>query len=460
MKIKKNLSVIMILILTINFCIISTSENNHNIKNIYWGIKELVSSESNDKAYRGIIKADGLGNIHLAWKDKSSYLNSGEDWDIFYKMKNKYGNWTKTEVVSNSSTMDSNCLSMFVDINGNVHISWKDKSNYLNSGDDWDIFYKMKKTDGNWTNTELVSKMSDDTSNCPFLIVDNLGIVHIVWPDASDYLNSGEDLDVFYVYKSNNNNWSNASIITLNSYNDSLRPVLDFDANNNIYVIWEEKSNSLDSGFDSDIFFKLKTFDNNWSHLELVSSESNGESTASSIKVESDGQVHVVWTDNSYVDFDVFYKSRDLNSSWSNTEIVSSESLQICNWPRIDVDKNRVIHVVWVDSTIYNGTGFDSDIIYKYKNSSDYWSDYEVVSFDSFYDSFWPSISVDDECFVHVSWWDDEGGNKWVTYYKMRLSNDFPSYTDVNNNNETPGFEFIFLLILISFLILLKKKKN
>jgi len=52
-----------------------------------WSNKELVSSESNQESYRGIIKVDDEGTVHVAWKDHTDFLDSGDDWDIFYKKK-------------------------------------------------------------------------------------------------------------------------------------------------------------------------------------------------------------------------------------------------------------------------------------------------------------------------------------------------------------------------------------
>jgi len=426
-----------------------------------WSNKELVSSESNQESYRGIIKVDDEGTVHVAWKDHTDFLDSGDDWDIFYKKKPVNGNWTDTEIVSSESSGNSNCLSLFVEDNGIVHVGWKDQTDILDSGDDWDIFYKKKPVNGNWTDTEIVSTESSGVSNCPFLIVDDLGIIHFVWPDESDFMSSGLDIDIFYKKKLLDGNWTETEIISNDSVNDSLRPQLGFDSNNSIYVVWEESSNWFDSGYDSDIFFKFILIDDDWSDVELVSFDSLGQSVSCSIMVESDGTVHVVWIDNSYGDFDVFYNCRSVNGFWFNTELVSTESLRICNWARIDVDSNHVIHVVWNDETVYEKSSSDSDIIYKYKALNGNWSDFEIVSFDSHYDSFWPSISVEDNGFAHVSWWDDEGAGRWVTYYKMRSCEDFELFNDSNDEiiDDTPGFNLIiFCFALISFIFLMKKR--
>jgi len=75
-----------------------------------------------------------------------------------------------------------------------------------------------------------VSTESSGVSNCPFLIVDDLGIIHFVWPDESDYMSSGLDIDIFYKKKLLDGNWTETEIISNDSVNDSLRPQLGFDS--------------------------------------------------------------------------------------------------------------------------------------------------------------------------------------------------------------------------------------
>jgi hypothetical protein len=394
-----------ILFSIINLSISTFSKNTIDNNDICWGDKEVISSESIDKAYRGIIQVDGDNNIHVAWKDQT---------------------------------------------------------NYLDSGDDWDVFYKMKPVGGNWTNTEVVSTESSGTSNCPNLIVDNSDVVHIVWSDSSNYLFSGDDLDIFHKIKLVDNTWTKTEVITLESENESLRPQLGFDSYDNVYLVWEEASDWFNSDYDTDIFLKFKKSDDDWSDIELVSSDSSGESVSSSISVGLDGSVHVVWTDSSFGDFDVFYNSRYPDGVWSNPELVSSESLQICNWPRIDVDDNNIVHVIWTDETVYENSGYDSDIIYKYKRLFGNWSYYEIASFDSSHDSFWPWISVEDNGFVHISWWDDKGDGEWVTYYKMRSCIDFDYFNESvdNKDNDAPNLSFFIICSIIVVYIFIFKKFN
>ena len=148
-----------------------------------WSTREVISTESvgyDGWSYCPSIATDNLGNVHVAWHDQSEYLGAGDDWDIFYKCWNSSTfSWTTTEIVSTESTLDSEYVSIAVDIYGNVHFTWFDESMYAGSGIDQDIFYKQKEAStASWTTTEVVSTVSTGQSSDPkiweeFLKVDN-----------------------------------------------------------------------------------------------------------------------------------------------------------------------------------------------------------------------------------------------------------------------------------------------
>ena len=66
-------------------------------------------------------------------------------------------NWITTEVVSTESIMKSEKSSIAVDMDGNVHVTWHDDTDYDGCGIDSDIFYKYKPNGGSWSTTEVVS---------------------------------------------------------------------------------------------------------------------------------------------------------------------------------------------------------------------------------------------------------------------------------------------------------------
>jgi ribosomal protein L31 len=431
-----------------------------------WSKTEVISTESSEEAYRGFIDVDSFGTVHIAWKDRTDYNGSGDDWDVFYKRKPLNGSWSKTEVVSTESVGDCNCLDLEVESDGTVHIAWKDDSDIYGSGDDFDVLYKKKSPNSSWSDTEIVSTESFNDSNCPYILVDVDGVVHVVWSDGTDYLNSGSDFDVFY-RKKLLNSWLDVEVVTINSTSNSLRPHIGSDIFGNLHLVWEENINPDESDDDWNIFYmnKKNGYDF-WGDFVLVSTEGNKSSVSPDISVDVFGNVHIVWMDradykNSLGDYDVFYRKKAFDGFWTDTEVVSVDSLLACNWPAIDSDNSGKVYVAWNDKTMYNNSGNDYDIIFRMRDKEGYWSDSEVVTFDSNYDSYWASVSTYDDV-VHFSWWDNKGGGDWVTYYKSKfcdLEIPIEDNGSDSNGNQTPGFGFfIFVFGLFLYFILFRRK--
>ncbi|MHA1516257.1 MAG: hypothetical protein ACTSPF_12040, partial [Candidatus Heimdallarchaeaceae archaeon] len=93
---------------------------------------------------------------------------------------------------------------------------------------------------------------------------------------------------------------------------------------------------------------------------------------------------------------------------WTFTEIVSTESTWLSSFPSIAVDTEGNVHVAWFEDTDYGGSGNDYDILYKRKEAStSTWTMTEVVSTESTSDSERPSIATDVEGNVHIVWHED-----------------------------------------------------
>jgi len=338
----------------------------------YWSTTEVVSTESTDHSYVSSLMVDGDGTVHVAWHDHTDYGGSGTDSDIFYKYKPSGGSWTTTEVVSTESTGSSEQPSLMVDGDGTVHVAWMDETNYGGSSFDYDIFYKYKPSGSSWTTTEVVSTESTSYSWYPSLMVDGDGTVHVAWEDWTNYGGSGGDPDIFYKYKPNGGSWTTTEMVSTESTDHSGRPSLMVDGDGTVHVAWEDLTDYGGSSSERDIFYKYKPNGGSWTTTEVVSTESTSSSWSPSLMVDSDGTVHVAWDDGteyggSGSDDDIFYKYKLNGSSWITTEVVSTESTDNSWWPSLMVDVDDTVHVTWQDWTDYGGSGSDRDIFYKYK---------------------------------------------------------------------------------------------
>ena len=384
---------------------------------------EVVSTESTGNSLRSSIDVDGAGNVHVVWDDFTDYSGSGGNGDIFYKRWNATSStWTITEVLSTEYTDHGSYYpSIAVDSAGNVHVVWYSSTGYGGSGGEGDIFYKRwNATSSTWIPTEVVSTESTSWSSLPSIAVDGAGNAHIVWVDDTNYNGSGTDQDIFYKrWNATSSTWTITEVVSTESTSYSSRPTIAVDGVGNAHVAWQDDTNYNGSGSDTDIFYKRwNATTSTWTLTEVVSTESTSYSGYPTIAVEDAGNVHLAWFDptnyfSSGMDDDIFYKRWNATSStWTLTEVVSTESTSKSRWPSIVVDGVGNADMAWQDETNYNSSGSDIDIFYKrWDATTSTWTLTEVVSTESTSISEFPSIAVDGVGNAHVAWQDDTNYN-------------------------------------------------
>ncbi len=140
------------------------------------------------------------GKIHAVWNDYSDVADSGTDIDILYCSFNpNLESWSNIEAVSDMCILSSSRPDVTVDIYGEVHVVWQDSTPYGGSNSDYDIMYRIKDSSSQtWSQEYVVSTDNDDNSYYAEIQTDEYGYAHIVWQDAMDYLDSGSDYDIFY----------------------------------------------------------------------------------------------------------------------------------------------------------------------------------------------------------------------------------------------------------------------
>ena len=393
----------------------------YDLSSYWWTETEVISTESTSASTDPSLIVDNLGNIHIAWWDFTDYDGSGFDQDIFYKVWNSStSSWSLTEVVSTESTGHSNNPRLAVDELNNVHIVWHDWTNYLGAGSDADIFYKLwNSSTSTWSLTEVVSTESTGDSADPSFTVDQFGSIYVAWNDWTD--DDGEaDPDIYYkLWNSSTSSWSLTEVVSSESTAWSQFPSLAVDTFGTVHIAWYDLTDYDGAGSDADIFYKRWDIStSSWSLTEVVSTESTGSSNNPSLATDSAGNVYLAWYDftdydGAGSDTDIFYKRRDSSTSiWSITEVVSTESTDDSQNPSLAVDTFGTVHIAWLDQTDIDSSGTDHDIFYKMLDSStSSWSLTEVASTDSTSGSFHPSLAVDVFDIVHIAWTDQTDYN-------------------------------------------------
>jgi len=139
----------------------------------------------------------------------------------------------------------------------------------------------------------------------------------------------------------------------------------------------------------------------------------SGLSGWASLAADASGNVHLVWTDNSPGNFDVYYKrSSDGGSNWGPGQNLSSNAGD-SGWTAVAVDSSGNLHVLWEDSTPGNWDIF-------YVNTTDggaSWSTPQNLS-SNVGDSHGVSVAADSSGKIHMAWHDNTSGN-YEIYYRM-----------------------------------------
>ena len=371
-----------------------------------WNVIEVVSNGSNEESRFVSIAVDNEGNVHLAYIQHVPPYHH-----LLYKCRSAVtGTWGQIEAVHapGDHALDP---SLDIDQDFNVHLTWKVGSGCTNtiyyrkrysntgiwgsietvaSGDsrypclsvdtngnvyalyvmggwpDWDLYCRTRSAGGLWSSSELVSSESTAQSNEGFVKVDNEGNVHVCWTDITNYMGSSDDSDIFYKVKNaTTGSWTTTEVVSNQISTNGKESTLYVDSNKMVHFTWEDTS-------DHNIYYRSKDLMTGiWSTTEQVSTEIGGQSLLPSIVVNN--SIHIVWMDSfnyagSGSDFDIFYKYKDSNTgNWSSTEVISNPCNSYSYQPCLAIDKNSNLHVAWEDATDYNGAGTDLDIFYTFK---------------------------------------------------------------------------------------------
>lgn len=408
----------------------------------WWTPVELISESSTVSAYHPAIACDSENNIHLIWDDVTPDLGgSGNDRDVFYVQYDARTKiWLPLEVVSTESTSGSDSATIAIDSENNIHVTWSDYTNILESDADEDVFYKQRSSSGIWSTTELVSSDSTLGVDRPVIHVDAKDIAHIVWSDDTD------GWDVLYKRRTSAGIWSSTFTVSEYSTLTAYTPRIDSDATGNIYFIWTDETNYGGSGVDLDIFFRTLDEDlTTWSPYTVISTESDDVSGIPNISVDDLDRIHISWIDKSDydsagTDWDVFYKYYDPQfDTWHISEVVSPESDSPSTELRMISDDSH-LYLVWEDRTEYSGVGPDADIFFKYKDlTTDSWSSLGVLTSGHIADSNTPALAIDNLGHLHVTWsdWTDilgAGPGPDIMYRKFVGSPETPTLNNIVPN--------------------------
>jgi len=344
--------------------------------------------------------------------------------------------WIDPILISVESDEDAMYPDIAIDGVGSVHIVWQDNSENYDSDYEDDILYRMWNASlGTFTSTTLISSLSTGAARDPAIAVDNAGNVHVVWMDVTNVFGSGSNWDIFYRMwnKSTNTWWGHSATYDVVTSGESAAceyPAIAVDFKGNVHVVWTDYNSMNESDGYADIYYKCWNATRRvWGSLRLVSSESTSYAQYPSIATDTKGNVHVAWEDYTNLDgdsyYDIFYKNWNATTgSWTVTKVISSQSTYSAYKPSIAVDGLGNVHITWYDSTNIYGSGTDNDIFYRMWNiTTGVWRGHvnttDVVSGGSAYDSIYPQVDADALGNVFVVWEEYRFGGGYYYCYSI-----------------------------------------
>ena len=120
---------------------------------------------------------------------------------------------------------------------------------------------------------------------------------------------------------------------------------------NNVYAVWEESY--YQSGNNRIMFTKSANRGDTFSDPLNLTSDVKIDSETPCLDA-SGSNVYVVWTDNSTGNFDIFFiKSTDGGNTFSKPVNLSNDP-GVSYFPRIALDRNNGIYIVWTDNSLGN----------------------------------------------------------------------------------------------------------
>ncbi len=426
-----------------------------------WGSVEVVSTESTGNSYQPDIVVDSEGDIHVAWSDSTDILSSGSDSDVFYKKWNSSSKtWETTELISINSAGNAGEARIAVDFFGNIHVVWQDPTAYVNAGSDFDICYsKRNNVTHTWSKTSIVSSTSTDYSQESCIGADSDGNIHVIWSDVTDIDGSGTDADLFHRYWDvTTSSWSTVEVVTSDSSEASYSPDLVIDSAGNVHITWVDQTEFFNSGTDPDVYYNRYSMSLiGWSAKKLISGNSSDYSRNPAISVTPQRVPSIVWCDedatmcNAGSDKDIFFRSKDPYSDiWSNTLLMSKDSNDSSLYPSIAIDNDYNTHIAWQESDAYEGSGTDTDIFYNmWNNTDDTWRNLDLISSESFSACTYPEITTDQYGYIHVVWVDgsnlDNAGSDNDIFYKRFSGVPYAPILDaIGPNPSTDGKVYLY----------------
>lgn len=288
----------------------------------------------------------------------------------------------------------------------NVYVVWQD----LRNGD-WDIYFARSSNGGISFSTpvQVSDASAGSDQSYPSIAVASNGDIIVVWQDYRD-----NNWEIYSSISTDGGDSFGANVRVNNPSptNEQRYPSVAFNSADAIFVAWQD-----DRGSDNDIYMGRSTNGGDSYQMEVrVSDGTNSEDQRyPRVAVDSNDYIHVVWEDyRSQSDWDV-YSSRSVNNGNSFEENIRVHDVSSDNqrMPSLFIDSNDNLHVAWHDTR-----GGNSYIYYTRSTDAgeSFGDDARVCSESAIASSLGSRVIVDSDMMPGVVWVDTRNGDNDVFF--------------------------------------------
>lgn len=302
-----------------------------------WGKPENTSEDINigGSGPWPDLAIDTQGNPQYVVTAVSPYPN----YEIYFKQYSD-GVWRGSEDISHTEEEDaggSACPTIAVNpTNNQSYAVWYDD---IARPDIWQLFFNLR-TGGNWGTSSQALPFSSSTYT-PKLGVDGHGQAHLIW-----IRRGGGSSIVYYSTNTNpvdRNKWTSAVGVSGATYIDFCEPEIAVDNAGNVYVVWMQNV-----GSNYEIYFR-KRMNGNWGAIENIS-KTSASSQFPKIAVDSNsGNAYVVWQERANNHWQVYFNACQ-NGQWAVRTALTNNLTESIH-PAIAVDAQGEVHIVYSDNS-------------------------------------------------------------------------------------------------------------
>ena len=387
---------------------------------VSFSVPKNISSNS-DYSFTPQVAIDSAGNIYAVWEDDTN-TNS----NILFSRSTDGGSTFSTPKSLSNTPGFSFSPRIVVDGSGGINVVWEDKESTT-----LDIFFSRSIDGGATFSAPRNLTNGSPGSGSPMVAADAASNIYVVWENDSGVLG------VFLSRSGDGGATFTAPMTLSTNTGGSVSPQIALDVSGNVNVVWED-----DSGASSDISFSRSSDHGATFSTPKSLSLNVGNSNSAQLAVDLNGNIDVIWENDSPGNFDVFFsRSTDGGLNFSAPKNLSN-SPGISRTAQIALDPGGNISIVWADNAPQSSS---PDIFFSRSgNGGAAFSPPQNISNNAGFSAN-PSLAVDSGGNINLVWEDSTPGNRDI-FFSQSLDAG-ASFSAVQNLSNNTGLSSVPLIV-------------